>query len=104
MARATTPTTASSAVLLAAALSKKNGSATDRVAEIVADGAGSVVRGLTEVASRSFGGIGDVWDAGVAAGELDGVKYAQNLLERAASRNGWTPDEAAAILNARRAS
>lgn len=91
----------SSAVLLAAALNSRKGvTTTDRIAEVVSDATGSFVRGSTEILSRSFGGVGNVWAAGSAAGQMDGVAYADKMLQRCAARHGWTNEEAASILAA----
>ena len=104
MPRAATATpvvpASSSDILLLALMSRKNGSTADRISDIVCNTTGSVVRGTTEVLSRSFGGIGNVWDAGVVVGEVDGACYARDMLKRAAIRNGLTTEAMAALIAA----
>lgn len=92
------PTTSNDMLLVALMARKSN--TTSRLSELVSDSAGSVVRGTTEVLSRSFGGVGHVWDAGLVTGEVDGACYARDMLARAAKRNGLSTEQMAALIAA----
>ncbi len=72
----------------------------DTLTEMMADGVSSFANGAAEIAAKAFGGVGTVWNAGRAAGRLDGASYASRMLERSARKAGLTVEEAAQLLNA----
>ena len=69
-------------------------SLTDLVTDTLTDAA----NGITEVFSRSTGGIQPVWQAGRKAGKIDGAIAAAKLLDRCAVRNGLTAEQMMAAL------